>query len=66
MVGVARIELATPAMSTRCSTTELYAHSSAASSDSGAIVQASIIFNAVFFAEQPLHFANQIAQMERF
>ena len=26
MVGVARIELATPAMSTRCSTTELYAH----------------------------------------
>ena len=27
MVGVARIELATPAMSTQCSTTELYAHS---------------------------------------
>jgi hypothetical protein len=26
MVGVARIELATPAMSTQCSTTELYAH----------------------------------------
>ena len=29
MVGVARIELATPAMSTQCSTTELYAHSDA-------------------------------------
>jgi acyl-coenzyme A thioesterase PaaI-like protein len=27
MVGVARIELATPAMSTQCSTTELHAHS---------------------------------------
>ena len=26
MVGVARFELATPAMSTQCSTTELYAH----------------------------------------
>ena len=26
MVGVARIELATPAMSTQCSTTELHAH----------------------------------------
>jgi hypothetical protein len=29
MVGVARIELATPAMSTQCSTTELHAHSPA-------------------------------------
>ena len=28
MVGVARFELATPAMSTQCSTTELYAHAS--------------------------------------
>lgn len=27
MVGVGRIELPTPAMSTQCSTTELYAHS---------------------------------------
>ena len=27
VVGVARIELATPAMSTQCSTTELHAHS---------------------------------------
>ena len=26
-MGVARIELATPAMSTQCSTTELHAHS---------------------------------------
>ena len=26
MVGVGRIELPTPAMSTQCSTTELYAH----------------------------------------
>jgi hypothetical protein len=26
LVGVARIELATPAMSTQCSTTELHAH----------------------------------------
>jgi hypothetical protein len=30
MVGVARIELATPAMSTQCSTTELYAHTARA------------------------------------
>jgi hypothetical protein len=30
MVGVARIELATPAMSTQCSTTELYAHTDGA------------------------------------
>ncbi len=30
MVGVARIELATPAMSTQCSTTELYAHAARA------------------------------------
>lgn len=29
MVGVARIELATPAMSTQCSTTELHAHAEA-------------------------------------
>ncbi len=29
-MGVARIELATPAMSTQCSTTELYAHAEAA------------------------------------
>ena len=28
MVGVGRVELPTPAMSTQCSTTELYAHSS--------------------------------------
>lgn len=28
MVGVPRFELGTPAMSTQCSTTELYAHSS--------------------------------------
>jgi hypothetical protein len=26
MVGVERVELPTPAMSTQCSTTELYAH----------------------------------------
>ena len=32
MVGVARIELATPAMSTQCSTTELHAHEEGASS----------------------------------
>ena len=32
MVGVARIELATPAMSTQCSTTELHAHGSWANS----------------------------------
>jgi hypothetical protein len=30
MVGVARIELATPAMSTQCSTTELHAHTARA------------------------------------
>jgi hypothetical protein len=40
MVGVARIELATPAMSTQCSTTELYAHAAAASSWACRIIQA--------------------------
>ena len=40
MVGVARIELATPAMSTQCSTTELYAHSAPASSGAWCIIQA--------------------------
>ena len=40
MVGVARIELATPAMSTQCSTTELYAHSAGASSWACPIIQA--------------------------
>ncbi len=48
MVGVARIELATPAMSTQCSTTELYAHALALSNErvsSGAshAVQAGIL-----------------------
>ncbi len=40
MVGVARIELATPAMSTQCSTTELYAHAAAASSEGRVSIQA--------------------------
>jgi hypothetical protein len=40
MVGVARIELATPAMSTQCSTTELYAHAAPASSGAWCIIQA--------------------------
>ena len=40
MVGVARIELATPAMSTQCSTTELYAHAAAAPSWACRIIQA--------------------------
>jgi hypothetical protein len=40
MVGVARIELATPAMSTQCSTTELYAHAASASSGAWCIIQA--------------------------
>ena len=35
MVGVARIELATPAMSTQCSTTELHAHFAAAAPGEG-------------------------------
>lgn len=40
MVGVARIELATPAMSTQCSTTELHAHGSCANSGGRGGVQA--------------------------
>ena len=40
MVGVARFELATPAMSTQCSTTELYAHAAAASSRRPSFIQA--------------------------
>ena len=52
MVGVARIELATPAMSTQCSTTELYAHSAAASSWACPIIQA-------YFSSPKLSFANK-------
>jgi hypothetical protein len=40
MVGVARIELATPAMSTQCSTTELHAHGSWANSGGWGVAQA--------------------------
>src|SRR5215217_2955975 len=40
MVGVARIELATPAMSTQCSTTELHAHSSGAFREQRRLAQA--------------------------
>ena len=40
MVGVARIELATPAMSTQCSTTELHAHGSCANSGGWGVAQA--------------------------
>lgn len=43
MVGVARIELATPAMSTQCSTTELYAHGKRAISGGRTIVQGEIL-----------------------
>ena len=51
MVGVARIELATPAMSTQCSTTELYAHAAAASSWACLIIQA-------YFSSPKLSFAS--------
>ena len=44
MVGVARIELATPAMSTQCSTTELHAHGSCANSGGWWGVQARNLF----------------------
>ena len=52
MVGVARIELATPAMSTQCSTTELYAHAAGASSWACPIIQA-------YFSSPKLSFANK-------
>lgn len=51
MVGVARIELATPAMSTQCSTTELYAHSAPPSSWACPIIQA-------YFSALKLSFAS--------
>jgi hypothetical protein len=52
MVGVARIELATPAMSTQCSTTELYAHAAPASSWAWYIIQAYFILSQLSLANR--------------
>ena len=52
MVGVARFELATPAMSMQCSTAELYAHNAAASSGAYHIIQA-------YFSSPKLSLANR-------
>jgi hypothetical protein len=65
MVGVARFELATPAMSMQCSTAELYAHSDAASSETWPRIQASIEAACTFLVEHPFNFKHKILQMER-
>jgi hypothetical protein len=66
MVGVARFELATPAMSMQCSTAELYAHSDAASSETASSIQASIEPAGTFLIKHPFNLKHQILQMERF
>src|SRR3546814_5354431 len=70
MVDAARIELATPAMSTQCSTTELRVHAGALSQ--GAMpAQAPLRQNLLASGEsgakleQPVHLGHQIAEMER-
>ena len=70
MVGVARFELATPAMSMQCSTAELYAHSARA------LAAQLIPFKPELrtqlnrpgcglFVEQPFYFKHQVFQMKR-
>lgn len=61
MVGVARIELATPAMSTQCSTTELYAHADgplAALTTLSKLSEAGALKN-------PVDLHHEVAQVER-
>lgn len=68
MVGVARIELATPAMSTQCSTTELYAH--AARPLTSLVIPFKPEYHSLnlaagaFFVEQALNLEHQVLQME--
>ncbi|MDB5681719.1 MAG: hypothetical protein JWO16_1524 [Sphingomonas bacterium] len=62
MVGVARIELATPAMSTQCSTTELHAHEGAASNEAMGGLQPPA---GGFRFEQAIDLHHQVAQVER-
>jgi hypothetical protein len=65
MVGVARIELATPAMSTQCSTTELHAHSAGSLVGVGAVrnpLQASVL---ILGLEHAVDLGHQILQVER-
>jgi hypothetical protein len=71
MVGVARIELATPAMSTQCSTTELYAH--AARPLAAQMIpfkpesqgsSHSKLSAGAFLVEHALHLQHQILQVE--
>ena len=80
MVGVARIELATPAMSTQCSTTELHAHTGYRRQESGGHLEAAfkegILFPQgvigrleppvlIFRLEQAVDLGHQVLQMER-
>ena len=70
MVGVARIELATPAMSTQCSTTELHAHAT------GYLVSAPARRNPargrnrlepavlILGLEHPVHLGDQVLEVE--
>jgi hypothetical protein len=64
MVGVARIELATPAMSTQCSTTELYAHAARAFSRAIDSHQGLNLTRRRFAVKQPLNLKHQILQVE--
>jgi hypothetical protein len=63
-VGVARFELATPAMSMQCSTAELYAHSAAASNGTSGRVQVSNEASCTFFGKHPFDLKHKILQME--
>jgi hypothetical protein len=56
MVGVARFELATPAMSMQCSTAELYAHSDAAFSETRVVIQASNEAAGTFLGKHAFNF----------
>src|SRR3546814_17282445 len=66
MVDAARIELATAAMSTQCSTTELHVHAGALSQGTG-LAQASVEKLCQLRAqlEQTIDFGDQIAKLER-
>ena len=68
MVGVARIELATPAMSTQCSTTELHAHRSAPRKGSAACERclvASFQAGRAAALEHAIDLQHQVVQVER-
>ncbi len=75
MVGVARFELATPAMSMQCSTAELYAHSVAAPNETLPHIQvsnwaklillASNLAAGTFLGKHALNFQHEVLQMKR-